>query len=107
MRESAEYLPALRFKALTPLFDSVVRATTRESAFKGALLNGARLRPGDDVLDLGSGTGTLAISAKRLQPACSVAGLDADPEIVGIAARKADEQGQAVRFDQGLATELP
>ena len=102
-----EYLPALRFKALTPLFDSVVAATTRESRFKRALLEGAHLGPGDEVLDLGSGTGTLAIEAKRSQPGCSITGLDADPDIVAMARRKAAEADADVRFDQGLSTELP
>ena len=102
-----EYLPALRFKALTPLFDSVVRTTTRESRFKRALLDGAHLGPGDDVLDLGSGTGTLAIEAKRSQPGCTVTGLDADPDIVAMARRKAVEANADVRFDPALSTALP
>jgi ubiquinone/menaquinone biosynthesis C-methylase UbiE len=56
---------------------------------------------------LGAGTGTLAIEAKRLRPECSVRGLDADPEIVRIARRKAEAAGTAVGFDVGLATQLP
>lgn len=105
--KSTGYLPALRFRALTPLFDAVVRATTREEVFKGALLRGAGLRPGDAVLDLGAGTGTLAIGTKRLEPECSVVGLDADPEIVGIAEEKAAAAGAEVSFDRGSATDLP
>lgn len=100
------YLPALRFRALTPLFDLVVRGTTRERTFKDALIEQAGLREGMSVLDLGSGTGTLAIMAAR-RTGCDVVGIDADPEILEIARRKADAAGVEVRFDEGLATELP
>ena len=101
------YLPALRFRALTPLFDSVIRVTTRESTFKGALVDAAALRPGHSVLDLGCGTGTLAIMVKQREPGADVTGLDADPQILELARRKADETGLAIGFDEGLATELP
>jgi ubiquinone/menaquinone biosynthesis C-methylase UbiE len=100
------YLPALRFRALTPLFDLVVRGTTRERAVKEGLLAQADLQDGQRVLDLGSGTGTLAIMARR-RAACEVVGIDADPEILEIARRKADVAGVEVRFDEGTATELP
>ena len=106
-QDDGGYLPALRFKALTPLFDSVVRTTTRESTFKEALLRGADLRPGDHVLDLGCGTGTLAIAVKALQPESSVIGLDADPDILELAREKAGEASADVEFDRALATDLP
>lgn len=100
------YLPALRFRALTPLFDMVVRVTMRERTLKEGLIEQAELREGQRVLDLGAGTGTLAIMARR-RAACEVVGIDADPGILEIARRKADAAGIEVRFDEGTATGLP
>src|SRR4051794_22665248 len=101
------YLPALRFHALTPAFDAVVGAVMREERFKAALLDQVDPIPGSRILDLGAGTGTLAIMAKQRQPQSEVTGLDADPEILERAVRKADQAGAAVSFDEGLSTELP
>jgi ubiquinone/menaquinone biosynthesis C-methylase UbiE len=100
------YLPALRFRALTPLFDLVARGTVRERTIKEELLDQANLGEGQRVLDLGAGTGTLAIMARRRAP-CEVVGIDADPQILEIARRKADAAGVEVRFDEGTATALP
>lgn len=105
--ERGGYLPALRFKALTPLFDSVVRTTTRESAFKTALIDAADLEPHQRVLDLGCGTGTLAIMVKEREPAAEVTGLDADPQILELARHKTGEAGVPIAFNEGLASELP
>ena len=104
--ERGGYLPALRFKAITPLFDSVVRTTTRESTFKQALIDGADLGSGQRVLDLGCGTGTLAIMVMEREPDAEVTGLDADSQILVLARRKAAEAGVQIEFDQGLADEL-
>ena len=103
----ADYLPAARFDALTPLFDVFVRATTREGTFKRRLLDQARLDGELDVLDLGSGTGTLAIWAKQRNPALRIRGLDGDPSIIARAVRKAERAGVAIGFDDGLSYELP
>ena len=83
------YLPALRWKALTPLFDAVVRVTARETAMKERLLDQAGIAPGRAVLDLGAGTGTLAIRIKQRCPTARVVGLDADRDILAIARSKA------------------
>jgi ubiquinone/menaquinone biosynthesis C-methylase UbiE len=101
------YLPALRFKRLTPLFDGLVLATMRESAFKRALVEQARLEPGLRVVDLGCGTGTLALLIKDREPGCSVVGVDADPEILRRASAKAEEAGAEIEFDEALSTDLP
>lgn len=101
------FLPALRFAALTRFYDPVVRSTTREGTFKRRLLEQAVLSDRTRVLDLGCGTGTLAIMAKRERPGADVSGLDADPEMLDRAIRKAGEAGLEVRFDQGLSNQLP
>jgi ubiquinone/menaquinone biosynthesis C-methylase UbiE len=103
----ADYLPAARFDFLTPVFDVFVRGTTRERTSKRRLIDQARLEGELDVLDLGSGTGTLAIWAKQRNPRLDIRGLDGDPAIVGQARRKAARAGVEIAFDEGLSYELP
>jgi ubiquinone/menaquinone biosynthesis C-methylase UbiE len=101
------YVPALGLRALTGLYDPVVRLTTREGTFKSRLIDQAGLQPGERVLDLGCGTGTLAIQAKLGQPSATIVGLDGDPEVLRRARRKAAEAGVEVELDEGYSTELP
>ena len=103
----ADYLPAARFEFLTPVFDVFVRATTRERAFKGRLLDQARLEGALDVLDVGAGTGTLAIWAMSREPQLRIRGLDGDPKILEQARRKAAKAGAEVEFDEGFSYALP
>jgi ubiquinone/menaquinone biosynthesis C-methylase UbiE len=105
--ERRDYLPALRFRALTRVYDPLVRFTTREGLFKRLLIEQAAPAPGQRVLDLGCGTGTLAIEVKRREPAAEVVGLDADPEMLAQARRKAEEVGVELELTEGFSTELP
>src|SRR3712207_4299905 len=62
----------------------------RERKFREKLVDLARLRPGESVLDVGCGTGTLAIAAKRrVGPTGEVYGIDASPEMIVRASKKA------------------
>lgn len=101
------YVPALGFRALTPLYDAVVRLTTRERTFKQALLDQAGLSPGQDVLDLACGTGTLTIWASQRVPGLRLTGLDGDAEVLARARGKAQVAGLDIVFDEGLSTTLP
>jgi ubiquinone/menaquinone biosynthesis C-methylase UbiE len=105
--ESKTYLPALRFPALTGIYDPVIRLTTREDRFKRMLVGQAGTAPGQRVLDLGCGTGTLAIQVKRGQPGAEVVGLDVDPQMLDRARSKAAEAGVEIGLDEGNATALP
>lgn len=100
------YVPALRFRALTALFDPVVRLM-REREFKNRLLEQAGPGSGQRILDIGCGTGTLALLVKERVPEADVVGVDADPEILERARAKAAAAGVEVQFDRALSTELP
>jgi ubiquinone/menaquinone biosynthesis C-methylase UbiE len=79
----------------------------RERAFRQRLVGLARLQPGDKVLDIGCGTGTLAIVAKRrVGPEGTVDGVDASPEMISRAKRKAGNAGLEVRFQTAIVEEL-
>jgi ubiquinone/menaquinone biosynthesis C-methylase UbiE len=104
---SREFLPALGFSWLTPLFDVVLAWTTREKAFRRLLVDQANLSAARSVLDLGCGTGTLAVLIKRLFPQATVVGLDADEAMLGRARAKASAANANVQFDRGLAQALP
>lgn len=106
--KSNEYIPALRFDALTPLYDTVVRRTTRETVFKNALVEQARVAANHRVLDLACGTGTLAILLKKAAPPAEIVGVDGDPKILELARGKARKAGNfEIRFDEGMSFDLP
>ena len=73
-----------------------------------AVVNLAAPSPGDEVLDVGCGTGSLALRLKAsLGTRGSVHGIDASPEMIDTARRKAFKAGTDVDFRVGLAEELP
>ena len=80
----------------------------RERAFRERLADLARLQPGQSVLDIGCGTGTLAIAAKRrVGPSGTVLGVDPSPEMIARARKKAGKAGLDVTFTLGAAEALP
>jgi SAM-dependent methyltransferase len=102
-----DFLPAMRFNFLTPFFDLVVRATMRETRFKRELLEHAAIESGHKVLDLGCGTGTLAILAKERVPSAELVGLDGDPKILDLARAKTDAAGVKVSYHHAFSTQMP
>jgi ubiquinone/menaquinone biosynthesis C-methylase UbiE len=80
----------------------------REQAFREKMLQFAHLQPGEAVLDVGCGTGTLAILAKRqVGSAGDVCGIDASPEMIARAQKKAGKARVDVSFNEAFAQALP
>lgn len=107
MKEHPNYIPAFHFHWLTPWYDPMMRLLLPEEALKTALIAQARIQPGQDVLDVGCGTGTLTLLIKHTHPNVLVYGLDVDPEVLDIARRKAGQAGETIALQQGTATCLP
>ena len=68
----------------------------------------ASIKPGDTVLDVGCGSGSLTLTAKQYTGRSgSVNGIDASPEMIEVARKKAKQMGMDVMFDVALIEKLP
>jgi len=91
-------------------YDWLIKVFTlgREGALRERMLDLARLAKGESVLDVGCGTGTLAIAAKRrVGDAGTVDGIDASPEMIERAQKKAKRAHAGAAFRIASADSLP
>ncbi len=80
----------------------------REKGLRERVLRLARLSPSEQVLDVGCGTGTLAIAAKQqVGTTGTVYGVDASPEMLARANKKARKAGVEIVLKNGLVEALP
>ena len=100
------YVPAAGKDWLLPVYDPLSRLLG-VGRFHRRLLEQADISPGSRVLEVGCGTGNLAILAKRLHPSAEVIGIDPDPKALVRARRKAQRRGVLVRFDLAYSEQLP
>ncbi|TIR26368.1 MAG: methyltransferase domain-containing protein [Mesorhizobium sp.] len=92
------------------LYDLLVLMLTRgrDRSYREALLDLADLAPGFQLLDVGCGTGTQAISAwRRVQPGGSVVGVDVSEKMLAAARRKASRAGLEIPFHHADGASLP
>ncbi|MGQ0603552.1 MAG: class I SAM-dependent methyltransferase [Anaerolineales bacterium] len=82
-------------------YDLVVRLLSfgNDRAFRRKTVELAHLQPGEAVLEVGCGTGDVAFAAKAcVGPTGQVFGIDAAPEMIGVAQSKATRTGAEVVF---------
>ena len=80
----------------------------RERELRDRMISLASLEAGSAVLDIGCGTGTLAIAATRhVGPTGTVCGIDASPAMIARASRKATKAGAPAVFQVAVAENLP
>lgn len=103
--ERHDYLPAAGRDALLPFYDAFTRLLGAPKVHR-TLIDQAGFAPGQDVLEIGCGTGNLAMLVKRTQPGVRFVGSDPDPLALARAQRKARGL-DGIRFERGYAQRLP
>jgi ubiquinone/menaquinone biosynthesis C-methylase UbiE len=91
-------------------YDSYMRAMTlgRERTLRETTVRLAQIQPGDCVLEVGCGTGTLTLAAKRQAgPSGKVFGIDIIPGMIELAERKATQAKEDVTFQLGSFDDIP
>ena len=96
------YTPPLGHKALTPLYDVAIAVLTRERSWRSALVKLMSPAAQDVIVDVGSGTGSLAKRILSKEPACSYLGIDPDTDALTRARRKLSRQSTQAKFIQGF-----
>src|SRR5262249_10215837 len=100
-----EFLPAAGRDFFLPLYDPLVSLMGFDRA-RQELVSLANVEPGQHILDIGCGTGTLAVMLKRRYSGVHVVGLDPDPKALRRARIKARRATVSVQFDEGFADAL-
>jgi demethylmenaquinone methyltransferase/2-methoxy-6-polyprenyl-1,4-benzoquinol methylase/phosphoethanolamine N-methyltransferase len=80
----------------------------REPGIRRMTIELAGIKEGERVLDVGCGTGTLAIAGRReTGPTGEVRGIDPSAEMIEVARKKAAKAGVDARFQVAAIEELP
>ncbi|MCP5432703.1 MAG: class I SAM-dependent methyltransferase [Alphaproteobacteria bacterium] len=105
MSGRTDYTPALGVRWLTPLYDSAIALLTRENAWRTMLAEAIDLKNGERLLDVGCGTGSLAVRLAAMRRGADVHGIDPDPDVLSRARLKAAKAGVSVAFHEGFLVE--
>lgn len=107
MTDTEQYIPALRYNVLTPVYDWVLRVLMREGIYKRRLVEYIPTEEPLSVLDAGCGTGTLTIMMKHRSLPANITGIDGDRNILQRALKKTQAEGLRINYDYGYVTQLP
>jgi ubiquinone/menaquinone biosynthesis C-methylase UbiE len=95
---------------MVPSYDSYMRNVTfgRERTLREMTVNLAQVKPGDCVLEVGCGTGTLTLAAKRQAgPSGRAFGIDIIPGMIEASRRKAAQAKEDITFQYGSIDNIP
>ena len=99
-----------QMEKMIPSYDSYMRKMTfgRERALREMTVRLAQVKPGDCILEVGCGTGTLTLAAKRQAgPSGMVFGIDVIPGMIELCQRKAAQANEDVTFQVGSFDDIP
>jgi len=105
MTVDTEFTPALGDHRLTPFYDLAIALLTREGVWRRRLVTQIAPTSSDRILNVGCGTGSLAILLKQRTPDIDIIGLDPDPVVLARARRKAYKRGFTIDWRNGFLSD--
>lgn len=106
-KKAKPLIPAAGFHWLTRYYDAGVHWLMREVEFKRRLISQVGLSSGQQILDLGCGTGTLLAMMAVECADVQFVGVDGDPEVLAIARKKTEAFAKKIELREAMATSLP
>ncbi len=97
----SKHTPPLGFKVLTPLYDSAIASLTREGRWRSDFVDAINPQAEDIIVDVGSGTGSLAKALLSRQPNSVFFGIDPDKEAIARAVKKLSRHNLKADFVHG------
>ncbi len=104
MSAEKTFTPALGNAHFTPLYDLAIAALTRENLWRSRLVAHINPTAEDRILDVGCGTGSLAIRLKKTAPDAEMLGIDPDPAVIVRAWKKSEKLGVTINWRIGFLT---
>lgn len=105
MSTERDFVPALGKAEFTNSYDKVIAIMTREKRWRPRIAQALALSPGEQVVDIGAGTGSQAILLKSATPEIRMIAVDPDPEVLAIARNKAEAAKAEIEWHQGFGDE--
>ena len=102
MNTEKAFTPALGDARFTPLYDFAIAAMTRENEWRGRLVAHINPTVADRILDVGCGTGSLAIRLKKTAPEVAIIGIDPDPIVIAAARQKSAKAEVSIYWRSGF-----
>jgi ubiquinone/menaquinone biosynthesis C-methylase UbiE len=91
-------------------YDAYMRTMTfgRERTLRKLTVSLAQIKPGETILEVGCGTGTLTLAAKRQAgPEGKVFGIDIIPGMIDYSRKKAAQAREDISFQFGSIDDIP
>jgi ubiquinone/menaquinone biosynthesis C-methylase UbiE len=99
-----------QMEKMAPSYDAYMRKATfgRERILRDMTVSMAGVKEGDSVLEVGCGTGTLTLAAKRQAgPSGKVVGIDVIPRMIELSKQKAAQANEQITFQLGSIDDIP